>query len=108
MEKTPQDYIAEVYGKFIDAHQTYHTPLPDDVKHWYAYVKDSGHSLICVLEQDLKDAFLYNEFHLYMTPLPVKFVLPRYYVLPNGFIVISGVSYDPNTGANLPKEFEEK
>lgn len=105
--KTPKEYIDEVYGQFVIKTKSYPGTIPDELSDWYVYLRDTGHNVICLMEQDLKDAFLYDEFHLYMTPLPVKFVISRYYLLPNGFVVIPGVNYDPNSGVDVAKGFEE-
>lgn len=106
--KTPEEYIDEVYGKFIIKSREYPNLLPDELKSWYVYLKDTGHNIICLLEQDLKGAFLYDEFHLFMTPLPVKFVISRYYMLPNNFVVIPGVDYNPISGVDVAISFEER
>jgi hypothetical protein len=89
---TPE-IVREVLGEFFVAGKRYHSPLPAELSEWYAYARDSGHNVVCVLTQDYRDD---GDLKGKLVPVPVRAVL-RGYEIRRGYVVVE-VPYSPQFG----------
>jgi len=101
-----QETINEVFvsmSHMLVREKSYPTPLPEEIRGWYFYVLDCGHSVLCLLSADWDIAL--SAPSDYLTPIPVKTVL-RGYRMQEGFVIVD-VPYDPELGA-LPDEADSE
>lgn len=85
----------EVFG------ERYHSPLPKDLRDWYCYMPDGGHSILAALGQHVTEEMGAEALGELLVALPVKTVL-RDYRMQAGVPVVSGVEYDSAVGARVP------
>lgn len=85
----------EVFG------ERYHSPLPKDLRDWYCYMPDGGHSILAALGQHVTEDMGSKALGELLIALPVKTVL-RDYHLQAGVPVVGGVEYDSTVGARVP------
>jgi hypothetical protein len=79
---------------FVIQGKIYHTPLPDELRPYYVYTIDGGHSLIVFLDYLQKPG---QSPDLYLVPAPVKTVLRTGYHIDKGYL-ISRINYSSETG----------
>lgn len=71
----------------------YHSPLPQELSPWYCYTKDTGHVILCVMEEDyIEEGDLKN----FLVPCPVKSVL-KGYKIKRDYAVVDW-QYEPGIG----------
>lgn len=66
--------------------KSYPRPLPRELKAWYVYMQNSGHSILCIPAEYEKIAFSSQDKLFFLIPMPVKKVLSNYRVR-DGFII---------------------
>jgi hypothetical protein len=94
---TKADLIRQSIGHFVLPDKEYHKTLPESVSGWYCYVKDGGHSILCLLKRNVVQAFEPDEnIADFLIPVPVKTVL-RDYTIENSFVVVD-IEYSAETG----------
>jgi hypothetical protein len=93
--------IIEVLGSYILPGAHYQSLLPKPLREWCCYLADSGHSICCILEQDVKK----QPRKGYLIPVPVKTVLRKWREV-DGFIVVD-VPYHSTIGLSSPEEDDE-
>lgn len=79
--------------------------LPPELKEYYAYLKDSGHSIMAIPKVLLSK---YSESDLWELEcaIPVKFVLSNVFYLYDGHIIIDA-SYDDTFGIEIDESYYE-
>ena len=97
-----QDTIDRVLRGFNNKKKKYSLPLPPPLGRWYCYPPDSGHSIMCVLEQHFEKG-MDNTGNL--VPVPVKSVL-RGYRIEDQYVVVD-LPYDQQLGLIAPSEDDE-
>jgi hypothetical protein len=85
-------------GDLIDG-KKYTRPLPQELAEWYAYTRDGGHSICCVLQQDCRPGVVLSN---HLIPLPVRTVLKDYWVRDD-YIVID-VPYGRTVEWSIPED----
>lgn len=98
-----QQIIERVLRNFLVRGKQYPAPLPADLRDWYCYPVDGGHSILCLLEQETK--FEAEDLALFSLPVPVKAVL-RGYRIYKEFPVVN-LPYDSNIGLITDAEDDE-
>ena len=87
MSMSPAIIIDKYFGgsAYYVLGKSYHTPLPDELRPWYCYTTDGGHSILALLKggYDRTNEDLWQE----MCPCPVKAVL-RDYEIVDGYTVV--------------------
>lgn len=79
--------------KHVVLGKKYHTELPEELKPFYCYVHDGGHSLICIFPEHINKKSRDN----YLVPAPVKTVLRNGYIIKHDYLVCS-IPYDDEIG----------
>lgn len=86
-----------VCAEFWVEGKTYHTQLPEELKSWYAYCFDGGHSIVCCLKSDFLP---FEDLTDYLLPVPVKAVL-KGYEIHDKYVVVD-LPYDSAIGLIVP------
>lgn len=85
--------------RYVNLFKTYPTELPEELKPYYCYTVDGGHSLIALLTQfankKKKDG--------YLVPACVKTVLRNGYEIKDGYLICD-IPYNKDTGLEEPEE----
>lgn len=82
--------------------KSYHSELPDEIKDWYCYTIDGGHSILVIAKDDVEVAFSEKmPPYMFSVPAPVKLVLRLGYENHKGY-VITDAKY-----SNFGLEFED-
>ena len=69
--------------RFVDRSKRYHSELPDELKPFYCYTIDGGHSIIVVLENEWESGKSIEDF---LCPASVRTVLRHGYTVRDGYI----------------------
>ena len=91
-----EQIIRKILNENIEPGIKYHSPLPEDILPWYAYTRNKGHRILCVLKNCLSGDMTENDYRDRLVSAPVKTVL-RGYTVHKGFIVVD-CEYDADTG----------
>lgn len=68
--------------------KSYHSTLPGDIKDWYCYTIDGGHSILVIAKEHADQAFSgETPPYMYSVPAPVKLVLRLGYEILNGYVI---------------------
>lgn len=101
-----EEIINKVLGKFNDSAKNYPTALPPELSKWLCYLRENGHSILCLHERNKVQAFEdESAIEDFMLPIPVKTVLRKYAVKDN--FVIVDVEYSNEIGLIIPDEDKE-
>ena len=101
-----EEIINKVLGKFNDSAKNYPTALPPELSKWLSYLRENGHSILCLHERNKVQAFEdESAIEDFMLPIPVKTVLRKYAVKDN--FVIVDVEYSNEVGLIIPDEDKE-
>ncbi|WP_130855687.1 hypothetical protein [Olivibacter jilunii] len=81
----------------------YHSPIPEELRPWYCYTTDGGHSILALIEShfDPENEELLDE----MCPCPVKSVLRKYRIF-KGYPVVP-LEYNDDIGLVTDTEDDE-
>lgn len=82
----------------------YAKPIPDELIPYHVYLKDCGHSILCVLECHLPNAK--GNYDNYELPVPVKYVLEKGYRMQDGYIIVDA-EYDNFLGLMVDDKYTE-
>ncbi|MEK7724631.1 MAG: hypothetical protein AAB336_09810 [Acidobacteriota bacterium] len=101
-----EELIKKVLGKSNNSAKSYPSALPPELSKWLCYLRDNGHSILCLHERNKVQAFE-DESAItdFMLPIPVKTVLRKYAVKDN--FVIVDVEYSSEIGLIIPDEDKE-
>jgi hypothetical protein len=89
--------------RFIKPFVSYHAELPEELKPYYCYSIESGHSFICLSPETFKK----KKRDGYLLPVPVKMVLRNGYEIKDGYLVCNSLPYDKDTGLEVEEnDFE--
>ena len=83
---------------------SYPNTLPVELEPYYVYLKDAGHSILCVLKTHLNNAR--GQMDDYEIPIPVKYVLEKGYELQGDYVIVDAV-YDSITGVDIDESYSE-
>lgn len=100
-----QRTIATCLGGLNDSSKAYPTELPPELKRWYCYPIDAGHSILCILKADWDGRTVNWKSLDHCVPVPVKTVL-RGYSIHDGLVIVD-VPYDMEVGLLSPEEDDE-
>ncbi|HZG73518.1 MAG TPA: hypothetical protein VEY51_18425 [Chondromyces sp.] len=90
---------------YIVEPKNYHSRLPEELVPYHAWLRDYGHSIMCVLSQHLDEARK-NKMSTYELPIPVKYVLENGYTVHEDCIEIEA-RYDQTYGVLIDRKYEE-
>ncbi len=91
----PDDIIREAgLETWVLSGRSYPHPLPDDLRPFYCYTRDGGHSLLVVLENEFRAGQKPERF---IIPAPVKTVIRAGYHLKDGLLWTT-LPYKPDSG----------
>ncbi|RXZ78130.1 hypothetical protein EBB07_29185 [Paenibacillaceae bacterium] len=79
--------------------------LPDELKSFYAYLSDCGHSIMAV-PKSLAEQHSQSDLSEFEAAVPVKYVLANKYLIHDGYIIIN-VPYDEVFGIDVDDGYEE-
>lgn len=79
--------------------------LPAQLKPFHTYLRDCGHSLMCIPKQFVK-AISSGRAYMYEVPIPVKYVMEKGFELIDGYLVVD-VSYDRMLGVIVEESYDE-
>jgi len=86
----------------------YHSPLPRELEHAYAYISDQGHAIIVLIDELVPAGEPVDD---YLLPVPVRLVLAMgYNIDANGYVHLrmgDGMSYDRRIGLRIPEGYDE-
>ena len=89
----------------LDLTKTYHSELPEELRWWYCYIQDCGHSILCILSQDYEpdDKAFRPTDHL--VAVSVKTVIRNYEIRgQERFVIVNNVQYDDELGIQVAEE----
>lgn len=78
--------------------------LPDELIPYHAYLIDSGHSILCVLESMWAEAK--SDPDMYEVAVPVKYVIEKGYRIEEGYVIVDA-PYDKMVGLDIKGNYEE-
>jgi hypothetical protein len=106
MRNLTRNIIEKALGNYLVPGTQYPEPskLTDELNNWYCFTSDGGHSILCLLECHLEEAFKETEDEIYkhLVPVPVKTVLKNYRV-ELGLIVVD-LPYSFEMGLEIEDE----
>jgi hypothetical protein len=82
----------------------YPNPIPDELIPYHAYIRDCGHSIMCVLECHLSETN--GNYDDYELPVPVKYVLEKGYRIQNGYVIVDA-EYNEEYGLMVDDQYTE-
>jgi hypothetical protein len=102
-----QAVIVASLGAYLAPGKQYPRPLPEDLKPWYCFTVDGGHSIVVALDTgDLGEAPTRKELEDSVCPAPVKSVLRAGWRMYDGFPICT-LPYDPDLGLVTPEADDE-
>jgi len=102
MPVNPQDTIGRILKGYLVPGKTYPHPLPPELRQWYCYTIDGGHSIMIAVKTHYSPDKGVDEF---LVPAPVKTVL-RGYERKDGYILVD-LPYSAKIGLVVPECDEE-
>ena len=88
--------------KYMVKIELYPGNLPQDIISHHVYILDSGHSIMCVLEE----CWGKGDPDDYELPVPVRYVLEKGYRVDGDYVIVDA-PYDQFMGLDVPDEYYE-
>jgi hypothetical protein len=103
----PQATIAAQVGRDLVPGKQYSQPLPPALRPWYCYTRESGHSILALLQAAPPGPGERPDDSL--VAVPVHTVLRGYALRTDGYVVVTtpAARYDPYVGLQTPPEDSE-
>lgn len=79
--------------------------IPTELEPLHFYISDSGHCIMAIPEQFLKDAQT-GSMSDYEIPIPARYVIEKGYEIIDGFAVVD-VPYDDNLGVIIDESYTD-
>ena len=99
-----EQIIKKLLAENVEPGIKYHSPLPGDITPWYVYTRNSGHRILCVLKNSLKENMTEADYENKLLSAPVKTVL-RGYTMKDDFVI---VDFDSNSDTGFCTETEDR